>query len=410
MRTVVVGAGPAGCAAAITLARAGSPVTLIDKATFPRDKICGDGLTTGALRELQALGFTPDGVDSWTPVDDVVVRSPAGVVKRFPLPRDDSLHAVVVRRADLDAALLEHTRSFDVEVLEGEGIAELDRSTETMTVTTTTGRTIEAGHVIAADGMWSPTRKLAGDTIDGYRGDWHAFRQYFTGVTGPAATDLWVSFEPDILPGYFWSFPLGDGRANVGFGIMRHDGVAPGNQLDRVRDMKDRWPELLNRPHIRELLGTDATPESPHRAWPIPARIGDVPLVGDRVMYVGDAAAAGDPMTGEGIAQAMVSGRLAADAVVEGRAAVAGGPDVEANYERTARAALLADHTMSVTLTKALSYRRGAQAALALCGANGWTQRNFARWLFEDYPRALLLTPRRWKRGMFTPPGATFGR
>ncbi|MGB2860554.1 MAG: FAD-dependent oxidoreductase, partial [Candidatus Microthrix parvicella] len=115
--TVVVGAGPAGCAAAITLARSGAPVTLIDKATFPRDKICGDGLTTGALRELESLGFSPDGVANWTPVSDVVVRSPTGSVVRFPLPRDDSLHAVVVRRLDLDAALLKHTRSFDVEVL-----------------------------------------------------------------------------------------------------------------------------------------------------------------------------------------------------------------------------------------------------------------------------------------------------
>ncbi|MCB1026734.1 MAG: hypothetical protein KDB24_03100, partial [Microthrixaceae bacterium] len=166
-------------------------------------------------------------------------------------------------------------------------------------------------------------------------------------------------------------------------------------------DMKQRWPDLLDRPHIRELLGTDAAPESPHRAWPIPARVGDVPLVGDRVMYVGDAAATGDPMTGEGIAQAMVSGRLAAEAVRSGGTAA---------YERAARAALLADHRMSVTLTRALSHRKGAQIALALTGTSGWTRRNFARWLFEDYPRALLFTPRRWSRGMFTPPGATFRR
>ncbi|MBK7323522.1 MAG: geranylgeranyl reductase family protein [Candidatus Microthrix sp.] len=402
--TVVVGAGPAGCAAAITLARSGAPVTLIDKATFPRDKICGDVLTTGALRELESLGFSPDGVADWTPVSDVVVRSPTGSVVRFPLPRDDSLHAVVVRRLDLDAALLKHTRSFDVEVLEGEGIAAIDPGADGIEVTTSGGRTIAAGRIIAADGMWSATRKLSGDTVDRYRGDWHAFRQYFTGVTGPAADDLWVSFEPDILPGYFWSFPLGNGRANVGFGIMRHDGISPGNKLDRVHDMAKRWPELLDRPHIRELLGNEATPESPHRAWPIPARIGDLPLVGDRVLYVGDAAAAGDPMTGEGIAQALVTGRLAAEAVV------AGGAGVEANYEQAARAALLADHRMSLALTRALSHRKGAAVALALAGATGWTRRNFARWLFEDYPRALVLTPRRWGRGMFTPPGATFER
>ncbi|MFZ1588136.1 MAG: hypothetical protein WAT55_06750, partial [Candidatus Microthrix parvicella] len=109
-------------------------------------------------------------------------------------------------------------------------------------------------------------------------------------------------------------------------------------------------------------------------------------------------------MTGEGIAQALVTGRLAAEAVV------AGGAGVEANYEQAARAALLADHRMSLALTRALSHRKGAAVALALAGATGWTRRNFARWLFEDYPRALVLTPRRWGRGMFTPPGATFER
>ncbi len=428
--TVIIGAGPAGCAAAITLARSGARVTLVDKATFPRDKICGDGLTTGALRELEALGFSPDGVPSWTPVDDVVVRSPSGASVRFPLPRDRSLHAVVARREQLDAALLDHARSFEVDVIEGEGIAELERTVDGVVVTTSTGRRIDAGQVIAADGMWSPTRKLAGDVLPKYRGDWHAFRQYFTGVTGPAATELWVSFEADILPGYFWSFPLGGGRANVGFGIMRHDGVAPGNKMSRVPDMARTWPELLKRPHIQELLGPNATPESPHRAWPIPARIGGPALTGDRVLYVGDAAAVGDPLTGEGIGQALVTGRLAAEAILEagrnpsgadqagagqaGRRAEVGRAEVgraevgraEAGYEAAARASLVADHRMSVTLSKALTHRKGARAAIAMAGATGWTRRNFARWLFEDYPRALLATPRRWRRGMFTPDGA----
>ena len=74
-------------------------------------------------------------------------------------------------------------------------------------------------------------------------------------------------FEPDLLPGYAWSFPLPDGGANVGFGIQRD-----GGKVDRVQDMKALWPELLARPHIRAVLGPDARPEAPHRAWPIPAR------------------------------------------------------------------------------------------------------------------------------------------
>ena len=120
--------------------------------------------------------------------------------------------------------------------------------------------------------MWSPLRNALGAFEPGYLGDWHAFRQYFTGVGPRAAGDLWVWFEADLLPGYAWSFPLPDGRANVGFGIQRDAGI------DRVQDMKAMWPDLLARPHVRDVLGDDAEPEAPHRAWPIPARVDRVAL------------------------------------------------------------------------------------------------------------------------------------
>ena len=83
----VVGGGPAGAAAAIRLARQGRDVVLVDKATFPRDKICGDGLTAGALRLLEELGLDPAAVPSWQPVDDVVVRSPSGARGHLPAAR-----------------------------------------------------------------------------------------------------------------------------------------------------------------------------------------------------------------------------------------------------------------------------------------------------------------------------------
>src|ERR1700716_2555782 len=102
---VVVGGGPAGAAAAITLARAGRDVVVIDRARFPRDKCCGDGLTTGALRELEHLGLRPESGASWQQVDDVWVRSPSGRTVDFPLPRGRGVFGAVTRRVDLDAAL-----------------------------------------------------------------------------------------------------------------------------------------------------------------------------------------------------------------------------------------------------------------------------------------------------------------
>src|SRR5437773_9820569 len=119
---VVVGAGPAGVSTAIHLARAGREVLLIDKATFPRDKCCGDGLTTGALRQLENLGLDPSLVPSWQTVEDVLVRSPSGREVVFPLPRGAGTYAAVARRIDLDAALVDLARAAGVKVADGHGL------------------------------------------------------------------------------------------------------------------------------------------------------------------------------------------------------------------------------------------------------------------------------------------------
>ena len=394
----MVGAGPAGTAAAITLARAGRDVLVVDRARFPRDKCCGDGLTVGALRELEALGLRPDAVADWQRVDDVCVRGPSGHAVRFPLPRGEGLFAVVTPRQQLDAALVGAARSAGATVADGHRLTGAAVRDDGIDLEVDGLGTIGAGYAIGADGAWSPLRHALGAAEPGYLGDWHAFRQYFCDV-GPAAGDLWVWFEPDLLPGYAWSFPLPGGRANVGFGIQRGAGIPVG-------DMKDLWPALLARPHVRDVLGGAARPESPHKAWPIPARVDRVPLTaaGGRALFAGDAACASDPMTGEGIAQALVTGRRAAEAVL---AAGPARPHLAASrYRADVRRDLFADHRMSVLLNRALKHRKGVRIALRVAGSTSWTRGNFARWLFEDYPRAVVVTPGRWRRGMLSGPGA----
>jgi geranylgeranyl reductase family protein len=394
---VVVGAGPAGTAAAVTLTRAGQRVVVADKARFPRDKTCGDGLTTSALRLLEELGLDRDAVPSWQRVDDVVVRSPSGREVTLPLPRGQGTYAAVARRRDLDAALVDLARAAGAKVLDGQGCTGVTEHDDGVEVEVDGAGTLRAGWIVAADGVWSPVRKHLGLATPGYRGEFHAFRQYFTDVGGRAASDLYVWFEPDLLPGYVWSFPLPGGRANVGFGIQRD-----GGKVARIQDMAAIWRELLDRPHIRTVLGTAAQPESPHRAWPIPARVDDMVPTSRRTLFVGDAVAATDPMTGEGIAQALLTGMLAADAIAGGNDPAA----VTRTYRRSLRRALHADHRLSRLLAKALAHRKPTRGAVRVAGSAPWVRRNFARWLFEDYPRAALVTPRRWRRGMLAGPGA----
>ncbi|MBV6508973.1 MAG: 3-(3-hydroxy-phenyl)propionate/3-hydroxycinnamic acid hydroxylase [Acidimicrobiales bacterium] len=389
---VVVGGGPAGTAAAISLARAGSDVVLVDKATFPRDKFCGDGLTTNALRLLEKLGLDPTTVPSWKVIHAVNVRSPSGRLVQFPLPEGAGQYAVVAERQELDNALVELARKEGVDVLDGHACTGASESRDGVVVMAEGVGEIAGGHAVAADGIWSPMRKYLGVHTPDYRGEWHAFRQYFTNVSDRAASELFVLFEPDFLPGYAWSFPLPGNRANVGFGIQR-------GHKQQINEMKQLWQALLQRPHIHEILGPNSAPEGPYRSWPIPARIDDITYATERTLFVGDAVGACDPMTGEGIAQALHTGIRAAEAI-------AAGGEVTRRYSRAVERDLVADHKMSTLLIRALKHRKGARAGVRIAGLTAWTRRNFARWLFEDYPRAIIVTPRRWKRGMFTGPGA----
>lgn len=391
----VVGAGPAGAATATHLARSGKTVVLLDKATFPRDKTCGDGLTGNALRRLERLGLDPSPIPSWQAIDQVVVRVPDGRQVPFPFPRDGGQFVAAARRVDLDAALVELARSAGVTVLEGDAVVDVTTTADSVTVTCHTGDQVAARYVVAADGIWSPIRRLCGLAAHGYRGDAYALRQYYQGV-GPAASDLWVWFEEELRPGYGWSFPLGDGGANVGIGVLP----------DRSSALKRHWENFAELPHVQDVLGPDARPDGPIRMWPIPAHIGRSPLttVDGRVLFVGDAARAADALTGEGIGQALETAELAARAIDDAgprqpqRAARA--------YRRSVKLGLALDSWIGDYLSAYLANTEHPSRWMNIATAHPRIQRHFPRIMFEDYPRALALTPQRWRRGALHPPGA----
>lgn len=399
---LVVGAGPAGIAAALTAQRAGATVRVIDKAVFPRDKCCGDGLTTGALRLLEQLGLRPDTVASWKTCRDVTLRSPSGREVHLQLP-DDGQFAAIATRLDLDAALVAHARTEAVEVREGVTFTNIEPADKAhrdvdaggnYRITTSHGD-FTARVVIAADGMWSPIRKVLQPDRSPYLGEWHALRQYVTNVTGPASERLFVWFEPELLPGYAWSFPLADGRANLGFGILR-------GASQKVGDMKQLWRDVLERDHVRAALGDGAVIDDKVSAWPIPARVTSATLNIGNVLFVGDAACATDVLTGEGIGQALLSGMLAGKAAAQSEPGRA--------YRRAMRREFFADHRMSSVLGRILGNETLASGALRVIDNGDWRKDKFVRWMFEDEPRAVALTPRRWHRGFLSSRGAYANR
>ena len=286
---IVVGAGPAGTAAAITARRRGLEVLMLDKATFPRDKTCGDGLTTGALRHLEELGLPLAALPSLAVVHEAVLVAPRGRRVSLPFP-PDGLHAAVVPRLELDAALLALARAAGATVREASAVTRVEQDDTSVTVELEDGSTVRAPWLVAADGHYSTVRRQVDANATPAIGEWSAFRQYFKGVDDPR---LWVLFERDLLPGYAWVFPLPDGRANVGIAVRRRKGGA-GKQIAA------QWRTLLDRPSVRAVLGPHAEPDGPYRAWPIPTDLDLDALAFGRVLIAGDAAGVVDPVDRRG--------------------------------------------------------------------------------------------------------------
>ena len=206
--------------------RPGLRVVCVDKATFPRDKTCGDGLTANALRLLEALGVDLRRVrrDRTWRVHETVIVSPSGRRVDLPLPAD-GLHAAVVPRRDTRrGARRRRARAGASRCARGMLSTRCPPSTTSHVV----DDGLEAPYVIAADGHWSPVRRAFEPDAPRDLGEWHAVRQYFDGVDDDR---LWVLFERDLLPGYAWVFPLPGGRANVGYGVLRADGRS-GRELE----------------------------------------------------------------------------------------------------------------------------------------------------------------------------------
>ena len=233
-RCSIVGAGPPASPRRVPLAAPGATVVVVDKAAFPRDKCCGDGLTTRRAAPARDARPRPD--------DGAVVaagRRRRGALarraarSRFPLPATGGQFAAVARRLDLDAALVDVARAA------GRQGARRPRASTgavaappTASCSTSTGDRRPVARPLRRSPPTACGRRCARRSAlaePGYLGEWHAFRQYFAGVDRPGgATGCACGSSADLLPGYAWSFPLPDGRANVGFGIRRATGSADG--------------------------------------------------------------------------------------------------------------------------------------------------------------------------------------
>ncbi|GAT71194.1 geranylgeranyl reductase [Planomonospora sphaerica] len=308
---VVVGAGPAGSAAALRARqlRPEARVLLLDREDFPRDKACGDGIAAHGRDELARLGL-PGLIDDHRPTRRLEVVSPGG----------ERVHATVARpnhvvpRRVFDARLVEAARARGVEVRRHRVRALAERGPHVLV-----DGLFAARAVVAADGANSAVRRLIGLPATPERHTAIAVRGY---ADVPAGDDVQlIAMQREGWPAYAWSFPVGDGSANVGFGMLLPRLQAC--DLPGRRVLHGRLAELL--PHL---------PARDLRAHHLPLSCGRPRPGAGRVMLAGDAASLINPLTGEGIYYALLSGRLA------GEAAVRAAGDPLPAYRRALRGAL----------------------------------------------------------------------
>ncbi|CDO09602.1 FAD-binding protein [Mycolicibacterium cosmeticum] len=306
---VVVGAGPAGSSAAAWAARAGRDVLVIDSAQFPRDKACGDGLTPRAVAELERLGLggwldgriRHHGLRMSGFGADVEIRWPG---PSFPstssaVPRTELDDRIRMAAADEGAKMLLGTKVVD---------AQRDSRGRVTALVLADGTEIAAGTVIVADGARSTLGRVLGRR-------WHQDTVYAVAIRGyvssPRADEPWLtshlelrSPEGDVLPGYGWIFPLGNGEVNIGVGALA--------TAKRPADV--RLPRLMSyyAGLRREEWGFPAEPRAGLSALlPMGGAVSGV--AGPNWMLIGDAAACVNPLNGEGIDYGLETGRLAAE-------------------------------------------------------------------------------------------------
>jgi menaquinone-9 beta-reductase len=311
----IIGGGPAGSACAISLANKGLKVALIDKATFPRDKICGDALNIDVINQLKLMGE-----NVLKAFENIPQKTASYGIKIFSTKASFAMPlyhnkvkscGYVIKRFDFDDFLFQQAKSCNnIFCFENTCVEKIEQTEEGISFMAN-NNLFTTKMLVGADGAHSIVAKTFGlHEVD--KNNYSAgLRQYYKNVTGFNDDKMIeLHFFKEIAPGYFWMFPMPDGNANIGIGMLS----------SKISKNKINLKESMNRlitthPSLVERF-TDAESLEAVKGFGLPLGGKKRKLSGNRFLLVGDAASLIDPFSGEGIGNAVRSGRTAADHII----------------------------------------------------------------------------------------------
>ena len=322
---VIIGAGPGGCATSLFLAKYKIPHTIIDKAVFPRDKVCGDALSGKTVYVFNQLDPTivpafdqqkEQFIESW----GVKFVAPNGKAIDIPFKQDMSKEkyppGFISKRIDFDNELFNRLDRNYATVLDGTEVTEITRNNDLLDVTIVKNNSTQILKniklVVGAEGDRSVVSKKLSPNKKENDHYCAGIRAYYEGVEGMHPQNfIELHFLPEMLPGYFWIFPLPNGMANIGAGMLSSE-----VSKRKVNLKADMLKAIENSPAISARF-KNAKLQGKIQGWGLPLGSKKRPVSGEGFLLVGDAGSLIDPFTGEGIGNALYSGMMAATQIAE---------------------------------------------------------------------------------------------
>lgn len=322
---VIIGAGPGGCATSLFLAKHKIHHTIIDKAVFPRDKVCGDALSGKTVYVLNQLDPTivpafdqqkEQFIESW----GVKFVAPNGKAIDIPFKQDMSKEkyppGFISKRIDFDNELFNRLDKNYATVLDGTEVTEIARNNDLFDVTIVKDNSTQilknVKLLVGAEGDRSVVSKKLSPNKKENDHYCAGIRAYYEGVEGMHPQNfIELHFLPEMLPGYFWIFPLPNGMANVGAGMLSSE-----VSKRKVNLKADMLKAIENNPAISARF-KNAKLQGKIQGWGLPLGSKKRPVSGEGFLLVGDAGSLIDPFTGEGIGNALYSGMMAAARIAE---------------------------------------------------------------------------------------------